>query len=42
MQVLRSVHAGEVIRDMKCIQRSVQQLRPEDWRAAVLELDHAY
>ena len=28
-------------RDMKRVQQSVQQLRPEDWHAVVLELDHA-
>ncbi len=27
-------------RDMKRVQQSVQQLRPEDWHAVVLELDH--
>jgi hypothetical protein len=27
-------------RDMKRVQRSVQQLKPEDWDAVVLELDH--
>jgi serine/threonine protein kinase len=27
-------------RDMKRVQRSVQQLRPEDWHSVVLELDH--
>jgi hypothetical protein len=27
-------------RDMKRVQQSVQQLRPEDWYAVVLELDH--
>ena len=25
---------------MKRVQQSVQQLRPEDWHAVVLELDH--
>ncbi len=28
-------------RDMKRVQQSVQQLRPEDWHAVGLELDHA-
>ncbi|MCI0463644.1 MAG: serine/threonine-protein kinase [Gemmataceae bacterium] len=28
-------------RDMKRVQESVQRLRPEDWYAVVLELDHA-
>ena len=28
-------------RDMKRVQQSVQQLRPEDWHAVVLELDHS-
>ena len=28
-------------RDMKRVQQSVQQLRPDDWHAVVLELDHA-
>jgi hypothetical protein len=28
-------------RNMERVQASVQQLRPEDWRAVVLELDHA-
>jgi hypothetical protein len=28
-------------RDMKRVRDSVQQLRPDDWHAAVLELDHA-
>jgi serine/threonine protein kinase len=28
-------------RDMKRVQQSVQQLRPEDWQAVVLELDHS-
>jgi serine/threonine protein kinase len=28
-------------RDMKRVQHSVQHLRPEDWHAVVLELDHA-
>ena len=27
-------------RDMKRVQQSVQHLRPEDWHAVVLELDH--
>jgi serine/threonine protein kinase len=27
-------------RDMRRVQGSVQQLRPEDWHAAILELDH--
>ena len=27
-------------RDMKRVQQSVQQLKPEDWHAVVLELDH--
>jgi len=27
-------------RDMKRVQQSVQQLRPEEWHAVVLELDH--
>jgi hypothetical protein len=27
-------------RDMKRVQQSVEQLRPEDWHAVVLELDH--
>jgi serine/threonine protein kinase len=27
-------------RDMKRVQHSVQQLRPEDWHAVILELDH--
>jgi hypothetical protein len=27
-------------RDMKRVQQSVQKLRPEDWHAVVLELDH--
>jgi serine/threonine protein kinase len=27
-------------RDMKRVQQSVQQMRPEDWHAVVLELDH--
>ena len=28
-------------RDMKRVQQSVQQLRPEDWHVVVLELDHS-
>jgi hypothetical protein len=28
-------------RNMELVQASVQQLRPEDWRAMVLELVHA-
>jgi hypothetical protein len=27
-------------RDMKRVQQSVQQLKPEDWHAVLLELDH--
>ena len=27
-------------RDMKRVQQSVQQLKPKDWHAVVLELDH--
>jgi hypothetical protein len=38
--ISRSVRAGETTRDMKRVQQAVQQLRPEDWYAVVLELDH--
>jgi hypothetical protein len=32
--------AYRATRNMERVQASVQQLRPEDWRAVVLELDH--
>jgi hypothetical protein len=38
--ISRSVSTGEAMRDMKRVQQSVQQLRPEDWHSVVLELDH--
>jgi hypothetical protein len=41
MRVLRSVGAGQAIREMMRGQQSVKQLPSDDWYAEVLGLDHA-
>jgi hypothetical protein len=40
-RLARLVRPGVVLRDMQRVQETLQELRPEDWHAVMLELDHA-
>src|SRR5262245_58013893 len=39
-QLAGLVHAGAALRDLKRVQEGLAGLRPEDWHAVLLELDH--